>query len=273
MNQTQVIQDLLQLISPLRLWETLLVLLTAWAMSHLLKYLLTRLATRFNRYRLAISRLFPLLRLAIWLFAVGIIVLRIFHPQQNAIIALVASLGIALGLAAQDSLKNWLAGLFMLYNRPYRVGDMVHIAGYYGEVIGIDMTVTRLRTFDDNVIVLPNGEVLKQPVANGNDGDLFQMVVIPFDLPATADTAQVRDVAWEAAISSPYSYLKKPVTITVADRFDRTFLTRFTVKVYVLDVRLEPRLASDIMERIKRECLHRGLLDERMVYGLSHATD
>jgi small-conductance mechanosensitive channel len=270
MDQTQFIQDLLARISPIHLLEAVLVLLVAWAAIRLLGYLLNRLSSRFNRYRLHFSRLFPILRLVVWAFAIGVIIFSIFRPQQNAVLALSASLGIAIGLAAQDAIKNWLAGLFMLFNRPYQLGDMVHAAGYYGEVIGIDMSVTRLRTFDDNVVVLPNGEILKQAIANANDGELFQMVVVQLDLPATVDVTQMREIAWEAAAASPYSYLKRPVSVTVSDRFDHTFLTRFKVKVYVIDVRLEPLLQSDIIERIKHESIRRGLLSEQMIQGLLH---
>jgi len=273
MNEMQFLKDLVELISPQRLLESALVVLLAWAMVRLLKMLLAHLEKRFNLYRLYFSRLFPVLRLAIWLFAFSVIVFSILRPPQNAIFALFASLGLAVGLAAQDALKNWLAGLFMLFNRPYQIGDMVHAAGYYGEVIGIDMSVTRLRTFEDNVVVLPNGEMLKQAVANANNGALTEMVVVEFDLPATVDVTLVREIAWEAAVASPYSYLKKPIAIVVEDRFERTFLTRFRVKVYVVDVRLEPLLASDIIERIKREVVRRGMLSEQLVLGILHTSN
>lgn len=270
MNDIQFLKDLLGLISPLRLLETVLVLLVAWLTVRTLKFLLSQLEKRFNRYRLYFSRLFPILRLTIWTFAFGLIIVSILQPRENAVLALLTSLGIAIGLASQDALKNWMAGLFMLFTRPYQVGDMVHAGGYYGEVIGIDMAMTRLRTFDDDIVVLPNGEMMKQVIANSNSGDLFQMVVVKFDLPASVNVTMIREIAWEAAISSPYSYLKKPVTITVEDRFDRTFLTRFRVKVYVMDVRLEPLLASDIIERVKRECVRRGVMNEQIALGLLH---
>jgi len=73
--------------------------------------------------------------------------------------------------------------------------------------------------------------------------------------------------AWEAVPSSPYVYLKKPVLVLVEDTFNRTFLTRFAVKAYVLDVRLERVFASDVQERIKKVLLDRGLLAPDLVIG------
>ncbi len=81
----------------------------------------------------------------------------------------------------------------------------------------------------------------------------------------------MKNLAWEAAASSPYVYLKKPVVVPVEDTFNRTFLTRFIVKAYVLDVRLERVFASDVQERIKKVLLDRGLLTPALVTGaLTH---
>lgn len=273
MEQVNALKELLNLLSPVRLLEAALILAFAWLTIQLLRLFLERLGRRFNRYRLHFARLFPILRLLLWSLAIGIVVLGIFRPSENMVFALSASIGIALGLAAQDALKNWLAGIFMMFNRPYHLGDMVHAAGHYGEVIGIDMTVTRLRTFDDNVVTIPNAEILRQAVANANAGALTEMVVVQFDLPATVDVTMVRDIAWEAAVSCPYTYLKRPIAIVVEDRFERTFLTRFKIKVYVVDVRLERLLASDIVERVKREVVACDLLSEQMVLGILHTSN
>lgn len=272
MEQATLLTELMELLSPQRLLQALLVIVAAVATVFVLKLLMQRLEQRFYRYRFYFARIFPLVRLAIWFLALSTVIVGILQPTQNMLLAISASLGIALGLAAQDILKNWLAGLVMLFTRPYQMGDIVQVAGHYGEIIAIDMVATRLRTFDDSVVTIPNGEVMKQAVANANRGELTEMVVVRFDLPATVDVAAVREIAWEAAVCSPYTYLKKPVTIVVEDRFEHTFLTRFQVKAYVVDVRLERMLASDVIERVKRELVRRHLLSEQLVIGILHAT-
>ena len=72
---------------------------------------------------------------------------------------------------------------------------------------------------------------------------------------------KVKELALEAARCSPYSYLKKPVIVLVQPRFDYRPMLRFTIKAYVLDVRLERRLASDITERLYEALGEEGLLD------------
>jgi hypothetical protein len=56
------------------------------------------------------------------------------------------------------------------------------------------------------------------------------------NLPAHLDLQQIRDLAYESVAGSPYIFLKKPIKIMIEDQFDRTFLTRLTVKAYVLGI-------------------------------------
>ena len=245
------------------------VLFIAWATVRFLKVLLERLAKRFNRYRLQISRLYPILRLTVWTLAIGFILFGLVRPPENVVLAVLASSGIAVGLAAQDLIRNVFAGIMMLFVPPYRIGDMVRMGNHYGEVISLNLNVTHLRTFDDNVVVIPNAEVFKQPVSNANTGELTEMVVVDFVLPATVDVQQVKQVGWDAAVCSPYTYLKKPISVIVEDHFDYTFLTRFKIKAYVLDIRFERIHASDMIERVKKSLAAQGLLTEQMLKSIA----
>ncbi|MEZ5609881.1 MAG: mechanosensitive ion channel [Rhodocyclaceae bacterium] len=71
----------------------------------------------------------------------------------------------------------------MIFNPPFRTGDMIQFGGHYGEVVRLDLSATWLRTFNDNTVTIPNAEFLKGAVANSNSGALDEMVVIPVDLP------------------------------------------------------------------------------------------
>jgi hypothetical protein len=95
------------------------------------------------------------------------------------------------------------------------------------------------------------------------------MVVVEFHLPANVDVQLVKELAREAAACSPYVFLKKPIAVMIDDRFDRTFLTRLKIKAYVLDIRLERLLASDISERLKCELLKHGIMTEALVRGVA----
>ena len=79
------------------------------------------------------------------------------------------AIALAVGFAAQDILGNFVAGIFILKDRPFEVGDWIEVNDITGRVVDIDLRVSRLRTFDNELITVPNGELannaLKNPVA------------------------------------------------------------------------------------------------------------
>jgi small-conductance mechanosensitive channel len=87
--------------------------------------------------------------------------------QSLATIAAAATL--AIGFAMQDVIKNFVAGIFIFTDRPFRIGDWIEWDGYSGEVEDISLRVTRVRTFDNELLTVPNSQltdgVIKNPVA------------------------------------------------------------------------------------------------------------
>lgn len=260
--QEETIQNLLNQFSLGRLLLAIFCFAVTWLFVHLLRLGAERLQKKLGRHRLLIASVFPVLRLLIWIAVVVFIIFAVFNPPVNTLIAISASVGLALGLGAQDLIKNVIAGILILFDRPFRVGDMIQVGEHYGEVTNIGLRSIRVHTFSDSTVTLPNALVLGQAVSNSNSGALDEMVEIHFILPAHLDLGLLRNLAHESAGSSPYVYLKKPILVLIEDRFDRTFLTRLTVKAYVLDIRFERLLASDITQRFKNSLLERQLLPE-----------
>ncbi|AMV73332.1 mechanosensitive ion channel [Desulfuromonas carbonis] len=265
--QDETLKSLIDNFSFTRILAVLIFFAATWLMVRILRFAAELLAGKFSRYRLWISSAFPVLRLLIWISALAIIILVIINPPVNTLLTIIASAGLAIGLGAQDLIRNVIAGILILMDRPFRVGDMVKVGEHYGEVTNIGLRAITLHTFDDSAVTIPNALVLGQAVANSNSGALDEMVVVEFRLPATLDVVLLRELAREAAACSPYVYLKKPIIITIEDEFQRTFLTHLKIKAYVLDIRLERQLASDISERFKQELIRHGLMTEAMVLG------
>src|SRR5256886_13775515 len=65
--------------------------------------------------------------------------------------------GIVVGLSAQDILKNFFAGVWVLIERPFRIGDSIEVTGYTGTVEEIAFRTTQLRTDDGREVIVPNG--------------------------------------------------------------------------------------------------------------------
>lgn len=75
-------------------------------------------------------------------------------------------LGIVVGLSLQDILKNFFAGLWVLVERPFRIGDTIEISGHTGEVREISFRTTQLRTLDGREVIIPNASLMTDAVVN-----------------------------------------------------------------------------------------------------------
>ncbi|MEZ4398655.1 MAG: mechanosensitive ion channel family protein [Kofleriaceae bacterium] len=82
---------------------------------------------------------------------------------------LLASLGVAgltIGFAARDTLSNIISGLFIFWDRPFVVGDLVEVGGQYGQVQEITMRSTRVVTVDGKMLAIPNNAIVNSTVAS-----------------------------------------------------------------------------------------------------------
>jgi small conductance mechanosensitive channel len=97
---------------------------------------------------------------------VFIAVLNRFGVQTTSIVALLGAAGLAVGLALQGALSNLSAGVLLLIFRPYKVGDFVDAAGKFGKVTEIDLFTTIMQTFDNQQIIIPNGQIWGEQIVN-----------------------------------------------------------------------------------------------------------
>ena len=127
-----------------------------------------------------------------WSFII-IMVLAQFGVNVSALLAGLSIAGIALGFAAKDSLENFIAGITILIDRPFRVGDQVVADGTYGTVQEITLRSTRLRTVNNEVMVMPNMLMINQKLVNHAIYGLLR-IEIPFGLAYKESPRDARDV-------------------------------------------------------------------------------
>ncbi len=119
--------------------------------------------------------------------------------------AFLAGLGVAgftIGFALQDVSKNFIAGLLMLIQQPFNVGDTIEVAGYTGTVLGIDLRATRLRGLDGRLVMIPNGEVYIQPITNFSQAEQ-RRIELTLGVDYRSDPERVREIALKAVESVP----------------------------------------------------------------------
>lgn len=182
-----------------RLLGILLILITSLVVSTWIKRLTHRSLTKV-RFDITLTHFFAALaRWAVLIFAV-LLCLHVFGVQTTSFAALIAALGLAVGLAFQGTLSNFAAGIMLLAFRPFKVGDVVQISGEMGTIAEIEIFFTLLDTFDNRRLILPNSSVFGTKIENISHHPV-RRADIAVGVEYTADIDQTRQVLENAAKS------------------------------------------------------------------------
>lgn len=84
----------------------------------------------------------------------------------TGLVAGLGLVGITLGFAFQDIAKNFIAGILLLVQQPFDIGDAIEVAGYQGTVTDVDIRATTLKAWDGQQVIVPNADVYTSPIIN-----------------------------------------------------------------------------------------------------------
>ena len=250
--------------------QTLLLLLAGIVLLAVLVRAVRRLSDGLHRQlpgrRLLISQVATVLSFIIYIFGGVFLFLAVLRPSREVLFATVGSAAVALGFALKDVVGSLIAGLILLFDRPFQVGDRVTFGGVYGEIRHIGLRTVRLVTLEDNTVTIPNHRFLTDVVASGNMGALDMMVTMDFHVALDADLSRARRLIHETVVTSRFTYMKKPVTVIAAETplFGRAAM-RLQAKAYVMDVRFEKEFQTDVFlrgtEALRSHGIKRPLLE------------
>ncbi len=250
-----------EIISFPKIFWSIVFLLVGYFLIRIISRILEVFAERSTRYRITIKSFIPVVKILGWIGLIFIVIAGIFQPPAATLLAFSASIGVAVGFASQDILKNIFGGVMILFDRPFKSGDKIEVGGYYGEVVEIGLRCTRIVTPDDNLVSIPNSEIMNNSVSNANAGEANCQVVAEIYLPIDVDTAQCRTIATQTAMVSRYVYLNKPIVIVFSNEFkERKSLLKMKIKAYVLDIRDEFKFKSEMTEVVIKK-----MLSERII--------
>ncbi len=126
-------------------------------------------------------------------------------------------LGFTVGFALQDMMKNFAAGLLLLLQRPFVVGDKISVNGFDGTVIDINLRATELRTFDGLLVIIPNADTLTHPVINFTRS-INRRIQVVVGVDYGSDLNLAREAAMGAIHEIP-GMLDDPAPMVVFDTF------------------------------------------------------
>ena len=113
--------------------------------------------------------------------------------DTSGIAALVTSLGVCAGLAVNGALSNLAGGVLLIITRPFKVDDYIEAQGYSGTVEDIHITYTRLRTTDNKVVYLPNGNLSTGNIVNYSEKET-RRVDLTFSIGYENDIEKAKEV-------------------------------------------------------------------------------
>jgi len=141
-------------------------------------------------------------------------VLQQLGVKTTSVLAVLGAASIAVGLALQGTLSNVAAGVMLLLFRPYRVGDLVEIAGRMGTVKALDLFVTELATVDNLKVMAPNGKIFGDFIVNYSTHSKRRLDVV-FHIGPRQDLAAVLE-AMRAVLAADKRVLKEPAPLLEA---------------------------------------------------------
>lgn len=181
-----------------------------------------------------------------WTFIV-VMVLAQFGVDVTALVAGLSIAGLALGFAARDSLENFISGVTIMIDRPFRVGDQVVVDGTYGTVQEITLRSTRLRTLNNEVMVMPNTLMINQKLINHTLMGVVRLEV-PFGIAYKESTEAARSVVLQLLNSDSRIAADHPVEVVVTELGSSS--VNMVLRFYIRDTSREVPMIAEYTEKI-----------------------
>lgn len=192
------------------------------------------------------------------------IIINAVGVKTVSIAAIIASVGLAIGLAMKDNLANFAGGVMILLSKPFKGGDYITTQNLEGTVESIGILHTILRTGDNKTVYIPNGPLSTGNIINNRsmDGTLRTVIVINVDYGSNID--EVKSLLKDIAGSHP-KVLKQPSPFARMTKINPTSL-EFTVRVWAK--------SSDLWEvnHDLTELFYKKLYDKGMISSLQQVT-
>lgn len=207
----------------------------AWLLATAVRWILNKVAEKSPpRLRLSILRIVPIARLTVGIGAVAVIVPILVEPSFQNVVALLASVSLALAFALKDYASSLVAGLVTVLENTYQPGDWIEMDGIYGEVKFIGVRAVHLVTSSDNEVIIPHYQFWSKKISNASSGSRSVLCVANFYLHPDHDGAAVRQRLEEVGNTNPG---RKPDSKVGVVAQEEPWGTHYKLKAYVKESR------------------------------------
>ncbi|MFH1574145.1 MAG: mechanosensitive ion channel domain-containing protein, partial [Acidobacteriota bacterium] len=168
---------------------------------------------------------------------------------------LAGAFGIGIGFGLQDVVKNFVSGLILLFERPIKIGDIVQLGDLGGEVTGIGIRASTIRTWEGADVVVPNGNLLSDRLVNWTLADPLRRIEVQVGVAYGTDPKRVLDLLQRVATRHP-EVIDKPAPMGLFLGFGDSslnFSMRVWTRSYDRFVRIKSELTVAVNDALKQE--------------------
>ena len=219
------------------------------------------LGKRFTARRMVIQKVESITRFVTYIVTVAVCVGLSVRLDPTAVTVIGGALAFAVGFAMRDLVAAFIAGITIMFDRPFQVGDRVEYAGQYGDIIKIGPRSVQMNTLDHNIVTIPNNKVLTDVTSCGNYGALEMQVPMAFYIGIDQDVGRAREIIREACLTSQYVFLGRDVPVLTKQLLvDEYFAFEVKARPYVLDTKYEKSFETEVHLRVteafRRDGIH-----------------
>jgi len=175
-------------------------------------------------------------------------VLSSLGVNVTALVAGLSIAGIAVGFAARDSLENFIAGVTILLDKPFKVGDYIVVQEHYGQVDEITLRSTRIRSLRNEVMVLPNTQMITTQVVNHTKQNTLR-IDIDFGIAYKEYPQEAREAVL-ATLEGDDRVLTRPEPTAVVTGMGDSAVT-MALRFYIRDPSEEVKMRWEYMEKVR----------------------
>ncbi len=246
----QAVSHLLSQITTFKLTQAILVIAATYVILRSLSMFLNWLSEQVVlQFRQQIKQSLPFWQLLVLLIAIFILGDLFLDLSRANLLALSGTIILGLGFAFREYISSMMAGIVVLFESPYRIGDRISIGDYYGEVKHFGLRSFELQTLNDRRVTIPHKTIWESPIINANQGNLETPAIANFYLDPKVNPQQVQNILMQAAYTSKYTQLQKPINVFLTESPEKT---HFQLKAYPIDARAEQAFISDLTGRAKQ---------------------
>lgn len=226
----------------------------ATILTFIIGYILARVLLSISQKAIVKSRLDPvcykflLSLLKVTLYSIVVILGCSRFVDTSSLIALLSVVGVAVSLAVKDSLSNVAGGFIVLFSKPFKEGDFVEIDGMSGSVQNISILQTKLLTFDNKAVFIPNGQVSTAKIVNYS-AEENRLLAIPVSVSYDTDLKKAKALLTDLVKSDPLAMQSPEPSVVVTEHADSAIKLSIRVWVHTKDYwTLNFRLLEQIKE-------------------------